>query len=169
MEQNVYVGKRKYLDDESQIGAEYLAISKADENAARLLYRNGLYSQSVYAYIQSMEKYIKYFICGEINVSNQYFAEELRSIGHSLDKATDLLIKIKSSGDDRLNDLLNDQIKNKIFRGIRFSVVYNSARYPFYNARNQNYSVTVISQKDCQLMEDIYSALKKYLEQLIRI
>lgn len=131
MEQNVYVGKRKYLDNEAQIGAEYLAISKADEEAAKVLYRSGLYSQSVYAYIQSMEKYIKYFICGEINVSNQYFAEELRGIGHSLDKATDLLIKIKSRGDDRLNDLLNDQIKNKIFRGIRFSVVYNSARYPF--------------------------------------
>lgn len=44
MEQNVYVGKRKYLDDEAQIGAEYLAISKADEEAAKVLYKNGLYN-----------------------------------------------------------------------------------------------------------------------------
>lgn len=41
---------------------------------------------------------------------NRYFAKDLRGIGHSLDKATDLLLKIKSRDDDRLNDLLNDQI-----------------------------------------------------------
>ena len=123
MDHNIYVGKKKYLDDESQIGAEYLAISKADEEAAKILCQKGLYSQSVYSYIQSMEKYIKYFICEEINANKQYFAQELRNIGHSLDKATDLLIKIKSKGDERMNGLLTDQIKNKIFRGIKFSAV----------------------------------------------
>ena len=169
MDHNIYVGKKKYLDDESQIGAEYLAISKADEEAAKILCQKGLYSQSVYSYIQSMEKYIKYFICEEIYANKQYFAQELRNIGHSLDKATDLLIKIKSKGDERMNGLLTDQIKNKIFRGIKFSAVYNSSRYPFYNMKSKNYSITVISQEDCKLMEDIYCALKKYLKQLIRI
>lgn len=163
------IGKKKIIKDAVLVGSEYLELAKKDEEAAIVLYKNGLYNQSIFFYIQSMEKYIKYHISKEININNKFFANQFREIGHSLDKAIDLLIEIKSKGDEFLNKILCDQLKEKIFRGLKFSGIYNNVRYPFYSIKFENYTMTQTSKTDCNIMQEIYDALKLYLKELIRI
>lgn len=159
-----YLGEIYRINDGISMSEEFLRISMEDEKAAEILYRNGNYNQSVYYYIQSMEKYIKCYICKKIDVTNTYFANELRNLGHSLDAATDFFIEILAGSNDVLREQVSEQLKQGVFKGIRFSAVHNAVRYPFY--RNESYSVTKMSKKDCETVSEIYSSLKKYMGQM---
>ena len=91
---------------------EFGMIAKQDEEVANLLCRQGFYNQSVYYYIQSMEKFIKSFICQKIDVTNNYYANKLRQLGHSLDAAIDFFIEIVSGNDNNLRIQVSEQLKD---------------------------------------------------------
>lgn len=163
---SLYLGNVITTSDSNDIASEYLLMAKTDEHAADLLWKNQLYNQSVYFYIQAMEKYLKHYICKKINVLNTYFAEELRLVGHSLDDAADLYINIMSGNNEALQCQLMTQIKNNIFSNIKFSIVYNAARYPYYNRHTSSYRITKMEDKDCQMLHKMCQSLKDYLEQM---
>lgn len=164
-QKRAFLGNSTIISDGSNMSSEYLKISQEDEAVADLLYTQGYYNQSLYFYIQSMEKYIKSYICQKIDITNSYFAEEVRSIGHSLDRAVDFLIEIMSGNSNVLKEQLNTQLKSDILQDIRFSMLYNSTRYPFY--KNPNYIIIKMGKKDCDRIRDIYLLLKKYLKDLL--
>ncbi|MDE6730476.1 MAG: HEPN domain-containing protein [Oscillospiraceae bacterium] len=156
-------GRRQYYSNSPEIAEEYQKMAVKDEKSAVLLQRNGLYNQSVYCYIQAMEKYIKSYISRKIAVTNPYFAERIREMGHSLDKSIDFLVEIMAGGQEVLRFQMEHQIKEIIFRNIRFSRLYNSTRYPFYDSKRKNYSVDEMTSQDCIRMAEICQSLKKYL------
>ena len=96
MSKKLYLGKSYYINNGIDMSDEYFNISQSDERAASLLCQQGLYNQSVYLYIQSMEKYVKSAICKKIDVINDYYAKKLRLMGHSLDDTIDFFIEIVS-------------------------------------------------------------------------
>ena len=163
-EKQLYLGNRNKIDNEIGISEQFMDMAIADEKTAELLLKNQYYNQAIYFYIQSMEKYIKCFICKKINVTNPYFAERLRELGHSLDRSTDFFIEIVSGNNEILKQQINTQLKQNVFRNIRFSVIYNAVRYPFY--KNNAYMVTEMSKKDCDVLREIYDSLKQYMTQL---
>ena len=156
-------GKRQYYSNSLEIAEEYQKKAAGDERAAALLLGSGLYNQSVYCYIQAMEKYIKSYISRKIDVTNPYFAERIREMGHSLDKSIDFLVEIMAGSQKILRSQMEHQIKEIIFQNIRFSRLYNSTRYPFYDPKRKNYSVDEMTFRDCTQMAEICQSLKKYL------
>ena len=107
-------------------------MASGDEDAAKILCENRCYNQAAYFYIQSMEKYIKGYICQKINIANKTYANLLRGLGYSLDEVVDLLIKIISGNDERLKQQTEYQLKAVILRNVCFSVMYNAVRCPYY-------------------------------------
>lgn len=160
----VYLGKLHYANSGFDMSEEFAIIAKQDEKAAALLCKQGLYNQSVYYYIQAMEKFIKSFICKKIDITNDYYANKLRQLGHSLDSAIDFFIEIVSGNDNNLRIQVSDQLKNGVLKGIHFSTVYNAARYPYY--KNGNYRITEMSRNDCLQLRDIYDMLKTYINSI---
>ena len=142
MTKKLYLGKSHYINNGIDMSDEYLNISKNDEKAAELLYLQSLYNQAVYFYIQSMEKYIKSAICRKIDVTNDYYADKLHMIGHSLDDAIDFFIEIVSGNNEMLKMQITEQLKKGVLKGVRFSAIYNAVRYPFY--KNYNYKFTTL-------------------------
>ncbi|MCI6017243.1 MAG: hypothetical protein MRZ59_00085 [Clostridiales bacterium] len=157
-----FVGYQKYAN-EVELKVEYLSLGKKNEEAAILLEKQGLYNEAVYMYIQSMEKKIKGYICGKINVTTPYFAEKLREIGHSLDKSTDFLIEILAGGNNILKMQLNEQIKSGVFQNINFSQLHNNCRYPKYNYHKKSYSVLYIKKEDCLRISEINRKLDSFI------
>lgn len=95
----VYLGTTYRILDGICMAEEFMKLAIEDEESALILCNSAHYNQSVYYYIQFMEKYVKSYICKRIDVTNQYFAERLRNLGHSLDIATDFLIEIIAGND----------------------------------------------------------------------
>lgn len=163
----LYLGKARYVKDGISISEEFMKIASDDEETAKLLCRQGRYNQSAYYFIQSMEKYIKYYISKKVDISNPFFANKVRETGHSLDLSVDFLIEIMAGNNDTMRKQISEQLKNKILRGIRFSGIYNAVRYPFYN--NGTYKILEMSYEDCETIKSIYSVLKRTLSDLDRI
>lgn len=167
-QKSVYLGKSRYINDGIDMSTEFEIISKQDEQTAILLSKHGLYNQSVYYYIQSMEKFIKSHICKKIDITNAYYANRLRELGHSLDNAIDFFIEIVSGNDNNLRIQVSEQLKNRVLRGIHFSIIHNLSRYPSY--KNGSYKITEMTKNDCIQMQKIYDMLKIYINSInIRI
>ena len=163
-----YVGFLKYVDA-LELKTEYMALSKKNETAARLLENQGLYNEAIYMYIQSMEKKIKGYICGKINSATPYFADKLREVGHSLDKSIDFLIEILAGNDNILKIQLTDQIKSGVFQNINFSQLHNNCRYPKYNYRKKDYSILYIKKEDCSRIAKINDKLDNFIKSFDRL
>lgn len=158
-----YIGRRRYFKDGTEMKSEYMKLAINNQKAAELLKVQELYSESVYMYIQSMEKKIKSYICGIINVNLPYYADELRRIGHSLSGSISFLIKILSRNNAVLEKQLEKQLLSDVFEEIFFSRLYNECRYPNYHSRTEQYSILNISLEDCKRIERIAEKLDKYL------
>lgn len=163
------IGKQKFINDSFGTAEKYFEIAQADEAAAVALQEKRLFNQAAYFFIQSMEKHIKYHVAKKINVTNPFFAEELRkTMGHSLDESLNLLFKVYTGNNEALFNQLNAQLKNQIFRELNFSRLHNTVRYPVYNPRRQSYSFLDLSARDCETLQNMLTALKKYLEEVSR-
>lgn len=159
------MGKNRYINNGIDMSDEFFAISKKDEKAAQILCQKGLYNESVYFYIQSMEKYIKSFICKKIDVTNDYYANRLRTLGHSLDMSIDFFIEIVSGSDEMLKMQITKQLKSGVLKDIQFSTIYNAVRYPFY--KNNSYRIMEMSKADCEQLSEIYRLLKTYINSIV--
>ena len=164
-----YIGVRKYVQNGFEIADMYEKRALADEQAAKVLVERQLYSDAVYLYVQSMEKYIKAHICKKIDVTQSYYADELRSMGHSLDNSIEFLIKILSGNDQTIREQLNKQIISGVFQNIRFSSLHNDLRYPKYHSRTASYSELEISAADCYRTQEIHTCLKNFLKDFYKL
>lgn len=165
---NKYIGQNTHISS-TEMADEYLHLAMMDLFAAEILSSQELYNQSVYMYIQSMEKKIKSSICQKINVALPFYADKLREIGHSLDKSILFLIEILSSNDSNLKSQLEKQLLIGVFENIRFLGLYNNCRYPKYNSKFGNYSILKISKNDCERMKNIATKLDRFLADFYKL
>ena len=167
--ENMNLGRTTYINNGIDMANIFFNISQEDEKTSKILYEKGYYNQSVYFCIQSMEKYVKFFICKKVDISNKYFANKIRETGHSIDSSIDFLIEIIAGNDNLLREQISNQIKNQILHGVKLSRLYNAVRYPFYNEYNKSYKILKMSLIDCKEMYMMFEALKKMLQDLGRI
>lgn len=163
----MYIGKRRYLDDSICVAEVYLENALSDEKAAVLLFQNGLYNQSLYFLIQSMEKQIKYKIAKKIDITNSYFANEIKkTMGHSLESSIHFLIQIYTGDNEILKQQMEHQLLELLLKSINFRGLHNNVRYPLYHMKYSNYSFLDISRDECQEIFEMLSRLKQYLSEL---
>lgn len=163
------VGKKTLLHTSLDVANEYKEIAEKDLKAAQLLMSNGLYNEAYYYYIQSMEKNIKKRICEIIDVTNPFFADQMRDIGHSLDDAIEFLLRVISGNNEVMYQQIKKQIVEKVLKEIRFSSVHNNVRYPYFNRHKKEYIYLNITYDDCIEIQKMEKNLKVYLEELYRI
>ena len=168
-QEKMYLGKAIYINNGIDIANIFFNISQEDEKTSEVLCEKGYYNQSVYFCIQSMEKYIKFFICKKVDISNKYFADKIRETRHSIDILIDFLIEIVAGNDNLLREQISNQIKNQILHGVKLSRLYNAVRYPFYNEYNKSYKFLKMSLTDCKEIHKMFESLKKMLQDLGRI
>lgn len=164
-----YIGTRRYINDGIDMSSIYEQKAIHDENAAQLLASQGLYSQAVYFYIQSMEKNIKAHICQKVDITQSYYANRLRKMGHSLDSSIYFLIEVLAGNNEIIREQISKQILSGVFQDIRFSSLHNNVRYPLYHSDTQNYSMLEISESDCYRIQEIHLCLKRFLKDLYKI
>ena len=166
----MFIGKRNFMTDTMDVAEHYLSIAKKDEEAAKALEDKALFNQAGYFYIQAMEKQVKAYIAKKVDVTNEYFAEEIRkTMGHSLNKSLELLFKLCVGNDDSLYNHLYQQLTEQVFKNVKFNALHNKVRYPTYNSKNKNYTELMLDKKDCEELNNMLSLLKQYLNNLNRI
>lgn len=156
-----------YLKDSIEVADLYLKIAQNDEKAAEELEKQKLYNQSAYFYLQAMEKQIKNYIARKINVTNRYYADELKkTMGHSLEDALELLLKVYCNNDQNLKMQINNQIVSQVLKRKDLKFLHNNVRYPTYKSAYKGYIFEEINVEDCQELNGMLQALKKYLQEL---
>lgn len=166
---NNYIGKRRFLQDSVSVAEMYLEIAEKDEKAAKVLLDKGFYNQTAYFLIQAMEKQIKYKIANKIDVTNRYFADEIRkTMGHSLGQSIEFLLRIYTSDNELLKQQMEHQLMQQVLKQINFQGVHNNVRYPLYHEKYLNYSFLDITRSECLELEDMLKGLKRYLAELDR-
>ena len=160
------LGKKQYCEA-IDLAERYKKISDDNEKSAKILEINGMYSEAAYMYIQSMEKRMKAYICNKINVGIPYYAEKLRSTGHSLEKSADLLLEIYTAGNELVKNQMYMQLMQIVCENQRYDILNNSLRYPFYEKKKKNYSYLSLSQNDCIRLSKINDRLKKFLNDVL--
>ena len=163
------VGKKISLCTSFDVANEYKKIAEQDLKAAQLLKDNGLYNEAYYYYIQSMEKSIKSRICEIVDVTNPFFANEMKRIGHSLDAAIEFLLRLVSGNNEVLYQHIKKQILEDVLKEIRFSSLHNNVRYPYFNSYKNEYVYLNITSNDCNAIEQMEKNLKAFVESLYRI
>lgn len=164
------LGKKIFIADNIEVAEKYLELAKNDEAAAQILEQQKFYNQAAYFYIQAMEKFIKNHISQKINVLNKYFADELsKTMGHSLNKSLELLVKVYSGSNAALFEQMNRQLEKYVLQEVNFKFLNNSLRYPIYNEKYTNYAQFILTKSDCNELKKILAALKLYLKDLTRV
>lgn len=159
----IRLGKRHYLTASIEMAEKFEKTAVNDEKSADILYANALYNQSAYFYIQAMEKYIKSYISRKIDITNQFYADKFREMGHSLDKSVEFFIEIMTGNNPVLRSQMDIQIKEIILKNLRFSQLHNNLRYPFYLNKETKYGIDEMSRADCDELKSMCRNLKKYL------
>ena len=156
-----------YLKDSMEVADLYLKIAQNDEKAAVELEKQKLYNQSAYFYIQAMEKQIKNYIARKIDITNKYYADQLKkTMGHSLEEALNLLLTVYCENDENLKLQISDQIVSQVLKGKDLKFLHNNVRYPTYKSSYKDYIFEEINAEDCQELNGMLQALKKYLIEL---
>lgn len=163
------IGKKRELLTSIDVAIEYERLSKSHLQAAEVLYNNGLYNESVYFYIQAMEKKIDEKICRKIDVTNPYFAERMRETSHSIDKSIEFLIEIYSGSNKNMYAQIRNQIIRGIFKNIKFAKLHNNVRYPAYNSYKSIYNIYTIEKNECNEIREMGQLLMVFLNDLERI
>lgn len=115
-----------------------------------------------------MEKCVKEKLCRTIDVTNIYFSNRLREIGHSLDTSVEFLIEILSQGNSVLKQQITSQLVEGILKNIKFSRLHNDVKYPRFNCKYNQYTMLNINKEDCEILKQISGNLRKYLDDLDR-
>jgi HEPN domain-containing protein len=158
--------KLGHIRHDIAVSEEYFSLGEKDEEAARILMEHSRYRHSIYFFIQAMEKYIRSKIFSLVNPNIEYFREKNKN--HSLDSAIDFLSEIISS-DTNIQKQIKTQINDFIFEGINFQLLHNNLRYPFYNAKYNDYSCIDFDKNDCSIVERKVILLKQYLKELDKL
>lgn len=164
------IGRRIYVVNNLEIAESYFSTAKNDEKAAIVLENQKFYNQSAYFFIQAMEKYVKHHIATKIDVLNPYFADEIgKTMGHSLNKSLELLVKIYSGENKVLFEQMSQQIQRHVLKDLNFRFLNSSLRYPVFNQKHKNYTLYTLNRSDCEELKKILETLKNYLNDLSRL
>ena len=160
------IGKETY---NVNMSIELFELAKNDEEASKILNNNGCYRQACYFVIQAMEKYIRSHIFSVINPELDFFIKE--NSHHSLERAIELLIDIKSSNNISLKEQLKSQFSNVLnLKDIKYNHLHNNLRYPRYSYKNnKGYFILEISSKDYKNLFKILETLKNFLKDLDKL
>lgn len=165
----MFIGKRNSVESSLQVAEAFHDLAKSNFDSAVLLQNNGLYNEAAYFYIQSMEKYVKEQICNKIDVSNPYFAEKLRSTGHSLDMSINFLIEIYGTSDEALKQQLEIIFLKTILKNTVFGKLNSILRYPTYNYHKEKYTLINVDFKNCEQLKQMTLNLKSALDSLYKL
>ena len=102
----------------------------------------------------------------EKNVINPYYAEKLRSLGHSLDQSIQFMLEIYANGDQPLKSQMEHQLLNTVLKEVHVSSLHNWVRYPAYRSKYSDYSMLQISKKDCEILASALNGLQSYLKDI---
>ena len=152
-----------------RVSQVYKEIAEKDLKSSEILFENELYNEAAYYIMQYMEKCVKEKLCRTIDVTNTYFSNKLREIGHSLDASVEFLIEILSQGNSVLKEQITKQLVEGVLRNIRFSGLYNEVRYPRFNYKYNQYTILNITKEDCEALKQISENLRKYLDDLDKL
>ena len=156
------IGKIKHNVDAS---FEYNRLAREDENVGLMLKDNGEYRHSIYFLIQAMEKYVRAKIFSIVDAKKSYFRERERN--HSVEAALEFLVEVISG-----NPLVKEQIKKQlhayVIGDIKFNILHNNLRYPFYSERYKSYSSLEVSKIDNEVIAQKLNALKAFLAEIDR-
>jgi len=142
------------------LSATYAGLAMEDEAAGRTLMNAQSYRQAIYFFIQSMEKYVRYGIFSVVDAHQEYFRERART--HNLDELLEFLVEI-SSDDTRIREQVQHQLDDVVLEGVRFGMLHNNIRYPWYSKKYNSYSLLQVTAKDAMEVEAKVTKLKAFL------
>ena len=159
-----FIGKPEHrLQD---LAATYAALAMEDEAAGRTLMNTQSYRQAIYFFIQAMEKYVRYGIFSVVDPHQEQFRERART--HNLDELLEFLVEV-SSDDARLRKQVQKQLDDLVLEGVRFGMLHNNIRYPWYSKHFNSYSLLHVVVEDAQEMEAKLDKLKAFVADFHRL
>jgi HEPN domain-containing protein len=157
------IGVKQGITD---VSAEYARLADEDEAAGRFLQSHGHYRHAAYFFIQAMEKQVRAKIFQLVNPDNEYFRECTRT--HNVDELLDFLVEIVGST-PLIREQVKGQLENNVLEGVRFGMLHNDLRYPFYQEKSRAHAVIVIRQQDSEMCCGRLERLKPFLRDIDRL
>lgn len=148
------------------VSSEYFRLAQEDEAAAQFLQNSGHYRHAAYFFIQAMEKYVRAKIFQLVNADNEYPRERTRT--HNLDELLEFLIEIVCTA-PLIKDQVNGQLEDYVLEGVRFGMLHNDLRYPFYQEKQKVHSVVLVGQADSEICHERLERLKPFLRDIDRL
>ena len=148
------------LNHNVSVSYEYDKLAQEDERVGLLLRDAGKYRHSIYFLIHAMEKYVRAKTFSIVDARNSYFRERERN--HSVEAALEFLIEV-INGNPLIRDQIKKQLREHVLGDIRFNLLHNNLRYPFYSERYNSYSCLEVTRTDNELIIQKLNALKGFL------
>ena len=144
---------------------EYRRLAAEDERVGLALRQAGEYRHSIYFLVQAMEKYVRAKTFSIVDARNAYFRERERS--HSVEAALEFLVEV-INGNETVRDQIKKQLRDYVLGNIRFNLLHNDLRYPFYSERFNSYSTLHVNERDNEVVVQKLNSLKTFLEGIDR-
>lgn len=157
------IGVRKQITD---VSSEYLRFAAEDENAGQCLMTSGHYRHAAYFFIQAMEKYVRAKIFQLVNPDTEYFRERTRT--HNLDDLLEFLIEIVGTT-PIIRDQVKSQLENNVLEGVRFGMLHNDLRYPYYRDKFGTHEIISMSGEDAEICHQKLVRLKPFVREIDRL
>ena len=151
------IGKLNHNIDAS---SEYNRLAREDERVGLILKDRGEYRHSIYFLIQAMEKYVRAKTFSIVDARKSYFRERERN--HSVEAALDFLVEV-INGNAFIREQIKKQLHDYVLGDIRFNLLHNNLRYPFYSERYNSYSSLEVTKSDNEVIAQKLNALKAFL------
>lgn len=157
------IGARKQITD---VSSEYLRLANEDENAGQCLMTSGHYRHAAYFFVQAMEKYVRAKIFQLVNPNTEYFRERTRT--HNLDDLLDFLIEIVGTT-PIIKDQVKSQLENNVLEGVRFGMLHNDLRYPYFRDKLGTHETIVMGKEDAEICYQRLIRLKPFVRDIDRL
>ena len=153
------------LNHNVEAAFEYKRLAQGDERVGLTLKNSGEHRHSIYFLIQAMEKYVRAKTFSIVDARNPYFRERERS--HSVESALEFLVEV-INGNPLVRDQIKKQLRDYVLGDIRFNLLHNNLRYPFYSERFDSYSSLQVTERDNEIIVQKLDSLKSFLAEIDR-
>ena len=103
---------------------------------------------------------MRYGIFSVIDAHQEYFREHART--HNLDELLAFLVEI-SSDDARIRQQVQKQLDDLVLEGVRFGMLHNNIRYPWYSKHHNSYLLLQVTAADAGVVEAKLAKLKAFV------
>lgn len=152
------IGRLKHGVD---VSYQYGRLAREDERVGLMLKERGEHRHSIYFLVQAMEKYVRSKIFSIVDATNPYFRERERN--HSVEAALEFLVEV-INGNNLVRDQIKKQLREYVLGDIKFNLLHNNLRYPFYSSHYNSFSHLEVNKSDNELIIQKLNALKSFLE-----